>query len=79
MSYTYHKIRQGDTVRDEHRIIAESILHRRLDYNEIVHHVDGNARNNDADNLRVMSRSEHSRKHALEQWEQSRNLTIATA
>lgn len=33
----------------------------------VVHHIDGNSRNNDIFNLTVIDRSTHSRKHALEE------------
>ncbi len=49
-STTYKKI--GSI--HEHRIIAESVLKRKLKKNEIVHHIDENARNNSIDNLAVL-------------------------
>jgi len=49
--------------RDEHRIIAEKILNRKLNYNEIVHHVDENPQNNSLDNLWVISRHNHGKLH----------------
>jgi HNH endonuclease len=47
-----------------HRYLMELHLGRRLDRNEVVHHIDGNPLNNDPDNLAVLSRSEHQRLHA---------------
>ena len=49
--------------RHTHRIVAEQILGRPLKRDEIVHHIDGNKRNNDPSNLMVMTQSEHCRLH----------------
>ena len=46
-----------------HRIVAEQKLGRKLEKGEIVHHIDGNKRNNNPDNLMVMTQSEHARLH----------------
>ena len=39
---------------------------RKLQSNEVVHHIDGNKLNNDISNLKVLSISEHNRIHATE-------------
>lgn len=49
--------------RHTHRIVAEQMLGRPLKKGEIVHHIDGNKRNNDKSNLKVMTQSEHCRLH----------------
>ncbi len=49
--------------RHTHRIVAEEKLGRPLKKGEIVHHIDGNKRNNDPSNLMVMTQSEHCRIH----------------
>ncbi len=58
---TYRK-RNG---RHEHRLVAEQTLGRPLKAGEIVHHIDGNIRNNDPSNLQVMTQAEHMRAHGL--------------
>ena len=50
--------------RHTHRIVAERMLGRSLLPDEIVHHIDGNKRNNNPKNLAVMTQSEHARLHA---------------
>lgn len=47
----------------EHRVVAEKILGRKLERGEIVHHLDGNKRNNNPDNLVVMTQSDHIKEH----------------
>lgn len=52
--------------RHTHRVVAEQILGRPLRPGEIVHHIDGNKRNNDPDNLMVFaSQAEHARYHMM--------------
>ena len=55
--------KDGKTKR-KHRIIMEEHIGRELNDDEIVHHIDGNKRNNDLSNLQIMSRSEHAKVHA---------------
>ena len=49
----------------EHRWVVEQLLGRRLDINEIVHHKDGNKRNNSPDNLEILTRKAHGVIHYL--------------
>jgi hypothetical protein len=50
--------------RHMHRVVAELILGRALFRGEIVHHKDGNKRNNDPANLEILpSQSAHMRHH----------------
>ena len=41
----------------------EKQLGRRLSFNEIVHHIDGDKSNNELSNLEILSRSEHAKMH----------------
>ena len=51
--------------RHEHRVVAEQMLGRKLKPGEVVHHIDGNKRNNSPDNLMVFSsQADHARYHA---------------
>lgn len=49
-----------------HRIIMENHLKRLLNTDEVVHHLDGNKKNNDISNLELMTRQEHSKHHQSE-------------
>lgn len=49
-----------------HRILAEEIIGRPLKKGEVVHHKDGNPRNNSIDNLEVVSsQAEHAKLHCV--------------
>lgn len=49
----------------KHRIVAEKMLGRKLKKDEVVHHIDGNKRNNDESNLMIVTRSEHAKLHSF--------------
>lgn len=52
------KYRKGSYV-IEHRKVMENHIGRELLFSEIVHHIDGNRKNNDIENLKLMTRKEH--------------------
>ena len=57
-----------------HRLIMEEHLGRKLDANEVVHHINGNTRDNRIENLVVMSRGEHSKLHREKEKAEGRNF-----
>lgn len=64
--YKYHRIRLSKTsTKDEHRLVMEEKLGRKLLSSEIVHHVNECKRDNEPDNLELTTRSEHARMHGL--------------
>lgn len=62
-----------------HRKIMEEFLKRKLLKSEIVHHIDGNRKNNDIDNLKVMSIGEHSKLHRNEEVKNGKKLFVTEA
>lgn len=51
----------------EHRIVMENHLGHLLSTNDIVHHIDGNKKNNCIENLEVHDRAIHSKSHSIQQ------------
>ena len=48
---------------DEHRYIMEQHIGRKLSRSEVVHHKNGDKRDNRIENLEIMSLSEHAKNH----------------
>jgi hypothetical protein len=46
-----------------HRLLMENMVGRYLEPDEIVHHKDGNKHNNNPENLELVSKAEHARRH----------------
>lgn len=69
----YRSIKVGDKYVLEHRLVMEEHLNRKLLPGEVVHHIDGDRLNNNIENLEVMEKKEHDRKHTTERHAQRRS------
>lgn len=61
-----HPNRTKDNYVLHHRVVVENHIGRVLDKNEVVHHKDGNKKNNTVENLEILSASEHGFLHQKE-------------
>lgn len=59
----YIRVREENKEYDEHRLLMETILGRKLGHNEVVHHINGDKTDNRIENLQVLTRAEHSSIH----------------
>lgn len=46
-----------------HRFAAEIVMNKKIEYDDVIHHIDNNSRNNELNNLCLMSRSDHNKYH----------------
>lgn len=58
----------------EHRIVMENSINRTLSPNEVVHHINGDQKDNSLPNLMLMTRKDHSALHSSEQGRQMATL-----
>ena len=72
----YKAIKVKGVKHDEHRYLMEQKLGRKLDRTEIVHHKNENPRDNNIDNLEVITLAEHARLH---HWGRKRSDEIRRA
>ncbi len=63
--YKYKALKRNGKRIDEHRLLMQEHLGISLEYNQVVHHIDGNCGNNKIANLQVMSRSVHAKWHGF--------------
>lgn len=78
--YPYKKIKLKDgTTRDEHRLVMERHLGRKLSRAETVHHRDGNKMNNELSNLEVIDAREHGRIHGKDARRCKRGIKLTEA
>ena len=61
----YKAVKVNGVKIDEHRYVMENYLGRKLRTDQIVHHINGDARDNRIENLQVMKRSEHTAIHNI--------------
>ncbi len=57
-----------------HRHIMEQHLGRKLGFNEVVHHINEDTRDNRIENLQLMTRAEHQRLHIAQRTQKAHGV-----
>lgn len=63
MIYPYKTTYTNGRKIDEHRLIMEQHIGRKLSRQEVVHHINGDKRDNRLENLQIMTQDEHNKLH----------------
>jgi hypothetical protein len=74
--YGYVHLRRNGRDIKEQRYVMEQYLGRKLETDEVVHHIDGDRTNNLLDNLRLMPLGEHSKLHNTDKVRPNKNATV---
>lgn len=61
----------------EHILVMEALVGRHLSKDECVHHINGKRDDNRAENLKLMTKSEHMSHHMKERWEKKRRNDLS--
>ena len=60
----------------EHRFVIENKIGKPLKSTEVIHHIDGNKKNNNPSNLKIMSRRTHALIHKKGKMYEAQNKSI---